>query len=63
MITLKRAASQLICRISRFVGLSTDTKPLKGDDPFYALPHNGDEFFEMDTSTTLYYDEENNQWV
>lgn len=62
MISLKRAAYQDHLRVARFVGLSTDTKPLKGN-AYYENPRNGDEFREMDTNTTFYYDEENDTWV
>ena len=41
---------------TNYIGLSTDTKPTEG-------LFNGDSFYEMDTGSTYYYDQENSQWV
>lgn len=38
-----------------YIGLSTDTKP--------GSAANGSSFYEMDSGTTYYYDEDGRQWV
>ena len=43
--------------LSKYAGLSTDTKP---DD---AADITGSEFLEVDTGKTYYWDEEGDEWV
>lgn len=44
-----------------FKGLSTDDKPTNTYKDMKIA--NGSTFFEMDTKTVKFYDEENNAWV
>lgn len=58
MITLKKRIYAGTDRfIDEYVGLSTDTKPTGN--------LNGSSFYEMDTGTTYYFDEDNasEKWI
>lgn len=59
MITLTRAAFQVMPRINEFSGKSTDTKPT-ASTPGYKL-NNGDTFYCMDDQTTFMYDAEEDE--
>ena len=47
--------------VSKYIGLSTDTKP-SYMEPFVILM-NGSSFFEMDTGLTYWFDEERCAWI
>ena len=56
MITLERPAFYDAMRYAEYCGLSVDDKTI-------IVAHNGDSFYEIDTSKTYRYNEANNEWI
>ena len=56
MITLERPAFYDAMRYAEYCGLSADDKTI-------IVAHNGDSFYEIDTSKTYRYNEASNEWI
>ncbi len=56
MITLERPAFYDAMRYAEYCGLSADDKTI-------LVAHNGDSFYEIDTSKTYRYNEASNEWI
>lgn len=59
MVTLTNKQNVVFCP-NRYVGLSTDEKPMPGGE---FRVNTGDEFIEMDTSTVYWFNETYNVWL
>lgn len=60
LVTLQKIGDVFDVRVSKIVGLSSDTKPIK---TINNLPiANGSTYLEINTSKTFIYDAENHKW-